>query len=319
MTTQDRAPLRVAVVGMGHLGNYHAQKIEKITQANLVAICDSSLELLAERSQTFKTETTNDYRSLVDKVDAVIVAASTQSHYAISKFFLENRKHVFAEKPLTETVEQARELCALAKENNLVLQVGHVEPFNAALLSAQEKLREPLFIEGHRIAPFTPRGADVDVVLDLMIHDIDLVLSLVNSEIKSISAVGTPVITPLVDIANARIEFESNAVVNLTSSRVSQKSERKFRVFQQDQYLSIDFGTAEVNLTTKTGPFVSFEEDLPMTFDSWSLDKGDALFEEDSAFVQSILTNTPAVVPGEHGLRALEVAEQIRADIARRL
>jgi len=313
------SPLRVAVIGMGHLGNYHAQKIEKIDQASLVAICDSSEEVLAERSKTFKTETTSDYKTLVTKVDAVIVAAATKSHYEISKYFLENKIHVFAEKPLTETVEQARELCDLAKKNGRILQVGHVERFNAALMSAQEKLKKPLFIEGHRIAPFTPRGADVDVVLDLMIHDIDLVLSLVNSEIRSISAVGTPVITPLVDIANARIEFESNAVVNLTASRVSQKSERKFRVFQQDQYLSIDFGTAEVNLTTKTGPFVSFEEELPMTFDSWSLDKGDALLEEDTAFVQAILNKTPAIVPGEHGLRALEVAEQVRADIAKRL
>lgn len=314
-----KSPVRVGVVGVGHLGNYHAQKIDLIPNAELSFICDQSSERLTELEKTYKCQTEYDFKELKGKVDAVVIATPTKHHFEVASFFLSHGVHVFIEKPMTETVEQAEKLCELAHANNLKLQIGHVERFNPALLSARKKLNEPLFIECTRIAPFKPRSMDVDVVLDLMIHDIDVVLSLTKSKVVSVSAVGTPVLTPHVDIANARIEFESKAVANITASRVSQKSERKFRVFQQQQYLSIDFGTSELNLTTKTGEWSNFDEELPLEFDSWSLDKGDALLAEDQAFIDSILNGEEPVVTGEQGLKALKVAEQIRDDIARRL
>ena len=311
--------VRVAVVGVGHLGTYHTEKIFKIENADLVGVCDPNIEKCKELSEKYGCEAFSDYKQLDQKVDAVLIAATTKVHYEIAKYFLEKSVHVFLEKPITETVAQGQELCDLAKRNNCILQVGHVERFNPALIAAKEKLREPLFIECHRLAPFKPRSMDVDVVLDLMIHDIDVVMSLVNSPVASVSAVGTPVLTPHVDIANARIEFESKAVANITASRVSQSATRKFRVFQGSQYLSIDFGTGELNLTTKTGEWDNYEEELPLEFDAWSLDKGDALLAEDQSFVDCIQGKKQPEVSGEQALTALKVAEQIRADIGRRL
>ncbi|MCJ8276177.1 MAG: Gfo/Idh/MocA family oxidoreductase [Bdellovibrionales bacterium] len=311
--------VRTAVIGTGHLGKWHAEKLFKIENSDLVAICDINTETAQELATKFECEVETDYEKLIGRVDAVLIAAPTPLHYKMAKYFLGNSVHVFLEKPITETVAEAQELCDLAADKNLILQVGHVERFNPALVSAQEKLKEPLFIECHRLAPFKPRSTDVDVVLDLMIHDIDVIMSLVNSPVTSVSAVGTPVLTPLVDIANARIEFENKAVANITASRVSQNSKRKFRVFQETQYLSIDFGTGELNLTTKTGEWDDVEEELPLDFDAWSLDKGDALLAEDQAFVDSIQKGVTPEVSGEQGLTALKVAEQIRADIGRRL
>ncbi len=311
--------VKVAVIGAGHLGNYHCQKMVAIENAQLVAVCDLDSDKAKLKSQEYHCDFTSDYKSLVDKVDAVLIATSTPTHYEIAKFFLRNSKHVFLEKPITETVAQAEELCALAKEHKLVLQVGHVERFNPALIEAQKKLKKPLFIEVHRLAPFKPRSTDVDVVLDLMIHDLDVVMSLMDSPITHVSAVGTPVITHHVDIANARLEFESGAVANITASRVSQSSTRKFRVFQETQYLSIDFGTGELNLTTKTGEWENFEEEMPLTFDAWELQKGDALLSEDQSFIDCIVNNENPIVSGEQALNALRVADQIRNEIGKRL
>lgn len=309
--------LGVAVIGAGHLGTFHAQKMKSLSTVNLVGVCDTDLtkaEALAEKVQT---KAFTDIKDLFGKVEAVLIASSTSSHYKIAKEMLLNNIHVFVEKPMTTTVEEGQELCKIAKEKNLILQVGHVERFNPALLAAREQLKSPLFIECHRLAPFKPRGIDVDVVLDLMIHDIDVILSLVPSEVKLISAVGTPILTKTVDIANARIEFENGAVANLTSSRVSQTSLRKFRVFQKTQYLSIDFGTGEVNLTTKTGDWNG--DELPLKFEAWNLEKGDALLQEDTAFIRAIRREIPCQVTGEDGLKALKVAEQIRGEIKKRL
>lgn len=311
--------VKIAVVGAGHLGKFHTEKLFKIQNCDLVGVCDTQESKAKELAEKYSCEAFTDYKQLGDKLDAVLIAASTKYHYEIAKYFLDKKVHVFLEKPITETVEQAKELCELAKKNNLTLQVGHVERFNPALVSAKEKLKQPLFIECHRLAPFKPRSVDVDVVLDLMIHDIDVIMSLVNSPVTHVSAVGTPVLTQYVDIANARIEFESKAVANITASRVSQNATRKFRVFQETQYLSIDFGTSEVNLTTKTGEWDNYEEELPLDFDSWSLDKGDALMTEDQSFINCIIEGKQPEVTGEQALIAMKVAEQIRADIGRRL
>ncbi|MCC6138853.1 MAG: Gfo/Idh/MocA family oxidoreductase [Bdellovibrionaceae bacterium] len=309
---------RVAVVGGGHLGRFHAQKFAAMENCNFVGVCDLNLEQAKKVADEVKSEAFSDYKKLIGAVDAVLIATPTTTHFEVAKFFLENNVHVHVEKPLTATVAEAEELCALAKKKNLVLQVGHVERFNPALLAAKDKLGVPLFLEVHRLAPFKPRSIDVDVVLDLMIHDLDVVMSLVKSPVKSVSAVGTPVLTKTYDIANVRLEFESNAVANLTASRVSLNSTRKFRVFQKSQYLSIDFGSGEVNLTTKTGEWVPGEEP-PLTIESWNLEKGDALMAEDKAFLAAVRGEAPCLVTGEDGLNALRVAELIRADIAKRL
>lgn len=309
--------LKCAVVGVGHLGRFHAQKYHAIEDASLVAVVDTDPDRAAEVAEELSTQALTDYRELVGKVDCATVAAITPAHYEIAKFLLENGIHVNVEKPLTTTSEQGEELCDIAEKNNLVLQVGHVERFNPALISAREKLKEPLFIECHRLAPFKPRSMDVTVIHDLMIHDLDVILSLVKSSPVDVAAIGSPVLTKLPDIANARIEFASGCVANVTSSRVSQKSERKFRVFQPNQYLSIDFGTGEVNLLTKTGEFTG--DDLPLDADAWSLEKGDALLDETKSFLESIREGKPAVVTGRDGLVALKLAEQILGEIDQRL
>ncbi len=312
------APLRLAVVGAGHLGRFHSQKFSQIKECQLVGICDVDLQKAQAVADEVKSQALTDYKQLIGKVDAVMVATPTTHHFEVVKFFLQNGVHVQVEKPLTESVVEGRELCQIAKEKNLILQVGHVERFNPALVAAKDKLGIPLFIECHRLAPFKPRSIDVDVVLDLMIHDLDVVMSLVKSPVKSVSAIGTPVLTKTIDIANVRLEFESKAIANLTASRVSLNSMRKFRIFQKSQYLSIDFGSGEVNLTTKTGDW-KFGEEPPLEFENWNLEKGDALMVEDKAFVDAVRGVQPCLVSGEDGLRALEVAELIRADIQKRI
>lgn len=309
--------LRCAVVGVGYLGRFHAQKYQQIEGVKLIGVCDASPERAKEVATELKVEAFSDYKQLVGKVDAVTVASTTRTHYEVTKFFLENGVHVNVEKPMTVTIEEAEELVSLSKKKNLKLQVGHVERFNVALQAAKEKLNTPLFIECHRLAPFKPRGVDVDVVLDLMIHDLDVILSLVKSPVKSVSGVGTPVLTKVVDIANARVEFENGTIANITASRVSQSATRKFRVFQKSQYLSIDFGTGEVNLTTKTGEWK--DDSIPLEFDAWSLEKADALLAETKAFVNAIKTGGAVVVSGEDGLVAMRLATQIQRDIYSRL
>lgn len=310
--------IRCAVVGVGYLGRFHAQKYKAISdQIEFVGVCDASSARAKEIATELGTQSFSDYKQLVGKVDAVTVAASTQAHYEIAKFLLSNGVHVHVEKPMTATVSQGEELVRIAAEKNLRLQVGHVERFNPALSAAKEKLERPLFIECHRLAAFKPRGADVDVIMDLMIHDIDVVLSLVKSKVSTVSAVGAPVLTKTIDIANARLEFESGTVANLTASRVSQNSMRKFRVFQQAQYLSMDFGSGELNLTTKKGEWK--DGNIPLEFDSWSLEKADALLEETKAFVHAVQSGSRPIVSGEDGLIAMKVAESIQNDIKSRL
>lgn len=309
--------VRCAVVGVGYLGRFHAQKYKAIEAVELVGVCDASFDRAKEVAVELNVQAIADYRELKGRVDAVTIASTTRTHYEIAKFFLQCGVHVNVEKPMTVTLEEAQDLVDIARVKNLKLQVGHVERFNPALQSAREKLGAPLFIECHRLAAFKPRGVDVDVVLDLMIHDLDVILSLVKSPVKSVSAVGSPVLTKLVDIANARIEFESGTVANVTASRVSQSATRKFRVFQHDQYLSIDFGSGELNLTTKKGEWK--DDQIPLEFDSWSLEKGDALLSETKAFIHSVMTGDPVVVSGEDGLVAMRVAMQVQKEIASRL
>jgi len=308
--------LRCAVIGVGYLGRFHAQKYKLIDSVDLVAVSDTRSERGHEIAKELGVEFVGDYKKLKGQVDAVTVAASTSSHYEIAKWCLENNISVFVEKPITVTSIEAKDLCDIAKKNNLTLQVGHVERFNPAMVSAKKVLRKPLFIEVHRLAPFTPRGADVDVVLDLMIHDLDVICSLVDSPVKHISAVGVPVLTKLVDIANARLEFASGAIVTVTASRVSQQTIRKFRVFERDKYLSLDFGKGSVDFLTKTGEWTP--DTIPLNHETWSLEKGDALLAETLSFVECVREKKRPVVSGEDGLAALQLAERIIENIRER-
>ena len=306
-------PLKCAVVGVGYLGKFHAQKYMTLEESELVAMADINEEVGTRCAREWNVPFFKDYRDLLGRVEAVTVATPTSSHYEVAKFFLEHGVHVHVEKPMTVTSVEGEKLCELAERSRLKLQVGHVERFNTALVSVREKLKKPLFIECHRLAPFKARGVDVSVVLDLMIHDLDVILSLVKSEVVNVSAVGTPVLTETIDIANARVEFASGAVANITSSRVSQGDQRKFRVFQPDQYLSIDFKSGEVSLLTRTTELV--EKGIPFNTEVWSLKKADALLEETRSFVTAIQNDRDCVVSGRDGLVALKLSEQITEKI----
>ena len=325
--------IRCAVVGVGYLGRFHAQKYAKLsTDSSIAGVVEfvGVADMDSARAKVVADElSVQPYtiealleKARAGKLDAVTIAASTRAHYELTKKFLLADCHVNVEKPMTATLEEGEEVVRIAQERKLVLQVGHVERFNPALTAAKAKLKRPLFIECHRLAPFKPRGVDVDVVLDLMIHDLDVILSIVKSKVKSVSAVGTPVLTPLVDIANARVEFESGTVANITASRVSQSATRKFRVFQEKQYLSIDFGSGDVNLTTKTG--AEWPEDLssitdpkllPLELEHWSLEKGDALLLETTAFIKACRGEASVEVSGSDGLEAMRLASRIQASI----
>lgn len=308
--------LRTAVVGVGYLGRFHAQKYKQLPDTELVGVCDLNPDNARKIAEELQVPAFFNAQELIGKVDAVSIASTTRTHYELTKLFLENGVHVLVEKPMTLKSTEGEELCQIAKSKKLKLQVGHVERFNSAFVAAQEKLNNPLFIEAHRLAPFKPRSTDVDVILDVMIHDLDVLMALVKSKAKSVSAVGVPVITGHTDIANARIEFESGCVANVTASRVSMYSTRKFRVFQPDQYLSIDFEKGDISLITKVG---EWEQDkIPLENQMWNLKKTDAILEETKAFVDAILKNKPVPVPGEDAVRALKLAERILEDIQRR-
>jgi predicted dehydrogenase len=310
--------LKTAVVGVGHLGRFHAQKHKMLQEVQLVGVCDHSREQAEKVARELGVDALSTPQDVLKAgVEAVTVAASTPAHYELVKLFLENGVHVLVEKPIASTVVQAEELCELASKKKLKLQVGHVERFNPAFQMAREKITRPFFVECHRLAPFKVRSTEVDVVLDLMIHDLDVVLSLMDSEPISVSAVGSPVLTKTIDIANARIEFASGAVANLTASRVSQNTQRKFRVFQPNQYVSIDFQSGEVNILTKTGEWT--EGEIPLDHQSLSMEKGDALLGETRSFVDAILNDHPVLVSGVDGMRALRLAEKIVQDALRRL
>ncbi len=275
-------------------------------------------------SEEFGTEVYENLNSLLKEVDAVSIAATTRAHYDIAKECLNAGKPIFLEKPITATIPQAEELVKLAADKNLNLQVGHIERFNPALVSLEQYILEPKFIQTDRLAQFNPRGTDVAVVLDLMIHDIDIILSLIKSNVQQIDASGVAVVSDSIDIANARIQFENGAVANVTASRISQKKMRKMRIFQRDNYISLDFitGLSEVYrlvpMDQDTGiTTISFgemgvgEKKKRVIYEQPEIKEQNALQYELQLFVDSILNKTKPVVSGEDGLRALRVAEQI--------
>ncbi len=316
--------LKVGVVGVGHLGQHHARKFQAIENCQMVGIYDAKPERAAEISEKLGVKSFASYDELLDAVDAIDIAATTTYHYALAKPALLKGKHIFLEKPITSELSQARELMELAKAQNLKIQVGHIERFNPVILAVEEQIKDPMFIESHRLSTFHHRGTDVPVVLDLMIHDIDLILDFVKSPIKQIHASGIGILTPSIDIANARLEFENGAIANVTSSRVSLKQERKIRFFQKDAYFSMDFVAKQVNIVRKSpniltllprimagDPSLKAEELVDTQLLTVADSPKDALQMELESFVDSILKDKKPVVDGEAGTRALSVALEI--------
>lgn len=320
--------LRIGVIGVGHLGTHHVKMLLQIPAAELVGIYDIDDERMNSLAKEFGVRTFSSAESLLREVRAVSIVAPTRKHFDIAWEAVKREIHVFIEKPITSTTDEARSLVQLAKDKNVKLQVGHIERFNPAILAMEKYHLQPMFVESHRLAQFNPRGSDVAVVLDLMIHDIDIILSLVNSPVKQIDANGVAVVSDSVDIANARMQFESGCVANVTASRISQKKMRKMRLFQRDAYISVDFleGVAEVfrlvdendesaKATMMLGAIDSGTKKRNIVYEQPEIKDVNALKYELELFVNAVLLNQEPVVGGEDGLRALQVAHDIMEKI----
>ncbi len=299
--------IRAAVVGVGYLGRFHAQKYAALPECELTAVVDIDTEVGARVAAELGTRALSDYRELCGHVDAVSVVTPTDSHAEIATALLRTGAHVLVEKPIAQSVEQAQQLIDAARENGLVLQVGHLERFNPAILAAEPLLARARFIECHRLAPFKERGTEVNVVLDLMIHDIDLVQMIIGSPVATLDAVGTPVFSGEIDIANVRLNFENGCVANVTASRVSLKTERKLRVFHDGGYLSIDLQQKILTVIRKRALPATAGE-LPVQIEEQSFAQGDALLAEIEAFLAAVRGERAVLVSGEDGQRALRTA-----------
>lgn len=308
-------PLRAAVIGVGYLGRFHAQKYAALPDVTLCGVVDADPDRARVVGEELGVPAYTTVAPLLEQVDLVSIVVPTQRHFEVARQCLEHGLHVLLEKPMTVTVEEADILVRLAEERGLVLQVGHLERFNPAMVALQGVLSEPLFIESHRVAPFNPRGADVNVVLDLMIHDIDLILEMVPAPITSLDVSGVPVLTGEIDIANARLRFANGCVANVTASRAGRKTERIMRVFQHDAYIVVDFHEKHLAVHRR-GPAAA--GDIPeILSEERRLEGADALLEEVTAFVAAVRHGTPPVVSGRDGRRALETAIRITEALER--
>jgi len=316
--------IKLALAGVGHLGKIHLKLLKELEGIEFIGIYDINSDLCKQTAKQFNVNYFKSFEALCANADAVSIVTSTTSHYELALKALESNLHIFIEKPIAAEIWQAEELVKLANEKKLKLQVGHIERFNPALISLEKYFLNPLFIQTDRLSQFNPRGTDVAVVLDLMIHDIDIILSLIKSKVKNIYASGVAVVSGNIDIANARIEFENGAVANVTASRISQKKMRKMRIFQKSGYVSIDFitGAAEVYRLLDSGDklpehFISFGEmgvgknKKLIVYEQPETPRINAMKYELELFVKSIRNNTKPVVSGEDGLRALKIAEMI--------
>jgi predicted dehydrogenase len=302
--------IRTAVIGVGYLGRFHAQKYAQLPASRLIAVVDANADAARKVADELGVRAETDYRAILDEVDAVSIAVPTPLHHAVGCAALRKGVHVLIEKPIATTLAEASELVALAHDRACVLQVGHLERFNPAIMAAVTKLGVPRFVESHRLAPFKARGSDVSVVLDLMIHDIDLIQELVGQPIEHIDAVGSTVFSGETDIVNARIRFRGGCVVNTTASRISMKQERKIRIFQDDAYLSIDMQQKVLTVIRKKDA-APVESPAQVSIEEESFEQGDALLAEIEAFLTSVRDHTAPMVSGEDGLRALETAMKI--------
>lgn len=323
----------VGVIGVGHLGKIHASLYRDIKTADLVGIHDSDTEKANKVAGELNITAYSDINELLQNVEAVNIVTPTSTHHDIAKKALDNNCHLFIEKPIMAQESEAEEIIRIAKEKNKLLQVGHIERFNPAILAISDVSLKPLFIESHRLASFNPRGTDVAVILDLMIHDLDLILSLVKSKPVQIDASGVGVVSETLDIANARIQFENGCVANITASRISTKKMRKMRVFQPNSYVSIDFneGFSEIyyiddtamtfkngTLAFSLGQIESGNKRKDIKYNKLQRSDVNPLKYEISGFIESILANLPPLVSGEEGLAALKLANQVLAIIEER-
>lgn len=326
--------LRVAVIGVGHLGKEHARVYAGLTDARLVAVAETDEKTGREIAKKWKTEWTPDYRSLIGRIDAASIAVPTEHHFAIARDLLEAGVHLLIEKPMTNSSATARELCELARAKGLALQVGHIERFNPVMRAFQTYDIKPLFIEAHRLSPFSFRSIDIGVTFDLMIHDLDIILHLVRSPLEAVDACGIPVISDsLEDIANARLTFANGCVANVTASRVSLKKMRKIRIFSRDSYCSLDYMERK-GILYKKSPELKIQ-DLPigkglvstlagmvnydfqglLKIEKLKLDEYEPLAMEIASFVEAVRERKTPAVTGEDALRAIEAAERVVASV----
>jgi predicted dehydrogenase len=299
--------IKVGVIGVGHLGSLHAKIYRDIEGCSLEGVCDTDKNRLKEVSGALGVAGCADYRELFDKIDAVSVAVPTKWHHKIAEDFLKHNIHALVEKPFTPTLQEADSLIKLARQNKLILQVGHIERFNSAFAATLKLIRNPKFIECHRLSPFPNRSLDVGAVLDIMIHDIDIILGLVNSGIKQIESVGINVLTKFEDIANSRITFKNGCVANLTASRISDEVMRKIRIFQENTYISLDYKDAKASVYKK-GAFKITKEELP-------IEKEQPLQKELASFIDCVTNRKEPLVSGEVAREALRVALEIQNQI----
>lgn len=316
--------LKAGVLGAGHLGKIHLRLLHQSEKFDLVGFYDENQTVRENITQEYGFKAFESVAYLIAAVEVVDIVTPTLYHHELAKQAIENGKHIFVEKPITQTVAQADELIAIAEKNNVLGQVGHVERFNPAFLAVKDEIQESMFIETHRLAEFNPRGTDVPVVLDLMIHDIDTVLSVVDSPVKNISASGVAIISETPDIANARIEFENGCVANLTASRISLKNMRKARFFQKDAYISVDYFTKKVEVVKmhdapeEVGDFDMVLENAQgkkkrIFFDNPEIPEVNAILMELECFADAIVKGSPVIVPLTQGKNALDVALKITA------
>jgi len=307
--------LRVGVVGVGYLGKFHAEKYARLEDVELVGVVDTDPDVAQSIAEQHQTQAYTDYRELFGAVDAVSVVVPTPLHFGVSRDFLAHNADVLIEKPITTTLEEADELIQMAADRGLLIQVGHLERFNPAVVALDGRIHNPRFIESHRLSMYQERGTDVSVVLDLMIHDIDIILSFVRSEVTRIHAAGVPVISGQVDIANARLEFKNGCVANVTASRISNRTERKIRLFQRDSYISVDFANHEITLIHQMEGEASAA--IPdMEREQMCFTKSDALDDEIRSFVGAVQRRESPEVTGQMGRNALQVALSIMDQIS---
>lgn len=307
MTNQELVP--VTVVGVGHLGQHHARILSEINSCSLVGVVDVDSKRSQKIAKTFHTESFTNYQDLIGKIRGAVIAVPTSFHYSIGKYFLQNGVHCLIEKPLCEKVEEAEELIEIAQDKNLILQVGHVERFNPAVIAAQKFIQQPKFIEVNRLGPYDPRTAGGGVVLDLMIHDLDIVLFLLNSKVESLESFGAKVLSDHEDIVKCRLRFENGCIVDLSASRISLEKYRKIRIFQSDAYLSLDYAGRGLKVYRKKSSVIKSFSDIEIL--KPSLSKEEPLKLELQHFIECVQEGKKPHVTGEHGRDALELGLEI--------
>jgi len=300
--------LNIGVVGIGHLGNYHLQKYSKLENCRIVAVADALSDRANKAADFYQCDAFSDYSEMIGKVDTVSIAVPTGEHYMVARDFLSAGVDVLIEKPICATLEQADELIGLAKKNNLILQVGFVERFNPAIMALENVIEKPMFIEAHRLHPFFERGTDVDVILDLMIHDLDIILKFVNSPLTGVEAVGVAILSDKIDISNVRLSFKSGCIANITASRISAKTMQKIRFFGAEGYHSVDCQKREI---LSLGKKKNEAGQVQIIQNNIEVGSHDPLEEEIRSFVNCVVNRTKPVISGEDARKSLELATDI--------